>query len=73
MLWRLDEYVSGQAESGVFTRSADRLTGALPAAIIGLGMNYAAYEAEIYRAGLTVSNGVATNIAASRRRSTPAR
>jgi polar amino acid transport system substrate-binding protein len=26
--------------------------GALPAAIIGLGMNYAAYEAEVYRAGL---------------------
>ncbi len=26
--------------------------GALPAAVIGLGMNYAAYEAEVYRAGL---------------------
>ena len=26
--------------------------GALPAAIIGLGMNYAAYEAEVYRAGI---------------------
>lgn len=26
--------------------------GALPAAIIGLGMNYAAYEAEVYRAGM---------------------
>lgn len=25
--------------------------GALPAAILGLGMNYAAYEAEVYRAG----------------------
>ncbi len=26
--------------------------GALPAAVIGLGMNYAAYEAEVYRAGI---------------------
>lgn len=26
--------------------------GALPAAIVGLGMNYAAYEAEVYRAGM---------------------
>jgi polar amino acid transport system substrate-binding protein len=26
--------------------------GAMPAAIIGLGMNYAAYEAEVYRAGI---------------------
>ena len=26
--------------------------GALPAAILGLGMNYAAYEAEVYRAGM---------------------
>jgi len=26
--------------------------GALPAAILGLGMNYAAYEAEVYRAGI---------------------
>jgi polar amino acid transport system substrate-binding protein len=26
--------------------------GALPAAIVGLGMNYAAYEAEVYRAGI---------------------
>lgn len=26
--------------------------GALPAAVIGLGMNYAAYEAEVYRAGM---------------------
>ena len=26
--------------------------GAVPAAIIGLGMNYAAYEAEVYRAGM---------------------
>lgn len=26
--------------------------GALPAAVMGLGMNYAAYEAEVYRAGL---------------------
>jgi polar amino acid transport system substrate-binding protein len=26
---------------------------ALPAAVIGLGMNYAAYEAEVYRAGLS--------------------
>lgn len=26
--------------------------GAFPAAIIGLGMNYAAYEAEVYRAGM---------------------
>ncbi len=26
--------------------------GALPAAIIGLGMNYAAYEAEVYRSGI---------------------
>jgi polar amino acid transport system substrate-binding protein len=26
--------------------------GAIPAAIIGLGMNYAAYEAEVYRAGM---------------------
>jgi len=27
--------------------------GAIPAAIVGLGMNYAAYEAEVYRAGVT--------------------
>lgn len=26
--------------------------GALPAAVLGLGMNYAAYEAEVYRAGI---------------------
>jgi polar amino acid transport system substrate-binding protein len=26
--------------------------GALPTAIVGLGMNYAAYEAEVYRAGI---------------------
>ena len=26
--------------------------GAIPAAILGLGMNYAAYEAEVYRAGM---------------------
>lgn len=26
--------------------------GAIPAAIVGLGMNYAAYEAEVYRAGM---------------------
>jgi polar amino acid transport system substrate-binding protein len=26
--------------------------GAMPAAILGLGMNYAAYEAEVYRAGI---------------------
>lgn len=26
--------------------------GAIPAAIVGLGMNYAAYEAEVYRAGI---------------------
>jgi polar amino acid transport system substrate-binding protein len=26
--------------------------GALPAAILGLGMNYAAYEAEVYRSGI---------------------
>lgn len=26
--------------------------GALPAAVLGLGMNYAAYEAEVYRAGM---------------------
>lgn len=31
--------------------------GALPAAAIGLGMNYAAYEAEVYRAGIQAVPG----------------
>lgn len=50
--------------------------GAWPAAILGLGMNYAAYEAEVYRAGLqavppdqmeaAVSLGMSTRLALRR-------
>lgn len=35
VLWRLDQYVSGEAEPGTFTRSADRIASAMPSSLRG--------------------------------------
>ncbi|AKV03261.1 Amino acid ABC transporter binding protein and permease protein [Labilithrix luteola] len=45
--------------------------GALPAAILGLGMNYAAYEAEVYRAGFAAVPKAQMEAALSLGMSTP--